>query len=307
MAVFTDAGSFAQKKPNAGYAAGSPRASVPELSRPERVSHVTAITHTIEAEIIPRLLLISNDDRADPGTALARRASGPANRRSICEADVALFADSTLTRSVRECILLADLIHRQGVPLGALFLHLLAPAARRLGDIWMEDLCSFMDVTIALGTVQQVFRHFSQNFLSEGFDPQPLEAVLVPAPGEQHTFGLFVLETFLTRAGWRVSALPTYDAGAMRALLSSGAVPLVCFSASDERHLDALSREITSIKLAARKQAPLVMVGGVAFHDRPELVAAVGAEATARDAAEAVTIARSLVAQGVRNLPLRTN
>lgn len=74
------------------------------------------------------------------------------------------------------------------MPVESLYLDLLAPAARHLGELWCADACDFASVTLALGRLQKVMHQLSPAF--EG-DVQHREhgrrALLVPVPGEQHT------------------------------------------------------------------------------------------------------------------------
>ncbi|NJK90043.1 MAG: cobalamin B12-binding domain-containing protein [Myxococcales bacterium] len=91
-----------------------------------------------------------------------------------------------------------------------IFLDLLAPVARLLGDLWLIDLCTFTDVTIGLSRLQQLVRELAPAF-EDGHDLRGFghRALLAPAPGEQHTFGMHLVEEFLRRAGWDVGCVPS--------------------------------------------------------------------------------------------------
>ena len=73
------------------------------------------------------------------------------------------------------------------MPLELLFLRLLAPAARRLGELWEGDLCTFTDVTIGLSHLQQVLRELSPVF-EEELETRLSDAVRRLAPGGIVTF-----------------------------------------------------------------------------------------------------------------------
>ena len=51
--------------------------------------------------------------------------------------------------------------------------------------------------------LQQLLRELSAAFEAETL-PRLRSAVLVTAPGDQHTFGVFILQEFFRRAGWDV-------------------------------------------------------------------------------------------------------
>lgn len=265
----------------------SSRPSSEDLDRPARVSHMKALARTIEGEIIPRLLLVYSG-----GELRDERDFGG---RVIVEDDVAFFADMVLLHGPAECIAHAESILDGGASIGSLFLDLLAPSARRLGVLWTEDLRSFTDVTIGLGILQQVFRHFCPTFEGGAVARPARHAFLVPAPGEQHTFGLFVLETFLHRAGWRVDALPSFDLAEVVGFLRTTPVNLVCISANCDRFLAGTKSAIASMREASMNRQVVIMAGGTPFNALPDLVREVGADATACDAKGLVEHADMLV------------
>ena len=86
-----------------------------------------------------------------------------------------------------------------------MLLDLLAPSARLMGEMWTADQVSFVDVTLGLSRIQQLLRQLRN--MTDGSAVSAVNkgrALLVPAPGEQHTFGLRVVEEFLLRDGWEV-------------------------------------------------------------------------------------------------------
>ena len=70
-------------------------------------------------------------------------------------------------------------------------LDLIAPAARMLGDGWVDDTRTFTDVTFGLGILQQVVHTFGPTLAPQ--DGNRGSVVLVAAPSEQHTLGVHVL------------------------------------------------------------------------------------------------------------------
>jgi methanogenic corrinoid protein MtbC1 len=74
---------------------------------------------------------------------------------------------------------------------------------------------------------------------------------------------------------------------------------VVGFSIGSERFLPDLAKIIRRVRRASRNRCIGVMVGGPLFHDRPEMVARVGADASAADASSAIAIATDLVTMRV--------
>jgi methanogenic corrinoid protein MtbC1 len=248
----------------------------------------TLLTRTIEQEIVPRLVLARNA-LPDHGTAAA--VPPPEPQDAVDLARLVMAADPT------EAAAFVEAIHSRGTPLDSVLLDVLAPTARRLGELWTEDLCDFAQVTMGLWRLHQLMRT-----LSAGIDHPTLyrendrQALLVPVPGEQHTFGLAMVADFFRRAGWTVWSEPLASSNDLVGIVRSEWFALVGFSVSSASRLDVLAASIRRVRRASRNPAVNIMVGGPAFIDHPELVALVGADATAVDGRQAALQAEALLA-----------
>jgi MerR family transcriptional regulator, light-induced transcriptional regulator len=247
----------------------------------EAESRVARLTRTIEAEIIPRLLLANSQG---PSRAIAARGS-----RSITDADIATLVQIVLEQDTMSAVRHFEQLEADGVPRETLFLELLAPAARRLGDAWMDDTLSFAAVTIALAGLQQTRRHLSPQFEDRvGLRPHGRQVLLFNGPGEQHSFGLFMVEAFFRRTAWDVantSGMPVPDIASM---LRNNWFDVVGISKSTDILLDDLASDINRLRRASRNKDLTILVGGPVFNAKPELVIQVGADATGVDARQAV-------------------
>lgn len=245
------------------------------------------LSRIVEGEIIPRLMLVSRVDRAPGGEIVLL---GPETTER--------FALYTLSAGHDSLLAIVGTLLQQGVTLEAIYLDLLAPAARRLGDFWNEDRVSFGDVTIALGRLQHVVRelslHPSQDVAPMG---QGRAALFAPAPGEQHTFGLVIIEEFFRRSGWRTWTELSGSVDEIVAAVQAHRFDLFGMTCSSDERLDQIAPMIMSMRRASRNRDITVMVGGRLFVDRPELVAVVGADAMATDARSAVLEAEGAVRQ----------
>ncbi len=244
-------------------------------------SRVDRLTRTIEAEIIPRLLL-ANSHASVPVAAIS---SG----RQIESADVANLVAAVLEQDISHAVRLFDQLESEGVPREQLFLELLTPAARRLGDAWLDDTLSFAAVTIGLAGLQQVLRHLSPQFESRvGMRPHGRQALLLMAPGEQHSFGLFMVEAFFRRTAWDVANASTLPISDVVSMVRKNWVDVVGISKSSDALLGDLASDIRALRRASRNRDLTILVGGPAFLERPERVIQVGADATGADARQAV-------------------
>ena len=188
-------------------------------------------------------------------------------------------------------------LRADGVALSALYLDLLAPAARRLGEMGEEDECSFTDVTIGVCRMHQVLLEFSRCFDAVGIDSRSSgnNALIVPVPGEQHTFGLFMVMEFMRRANWNCYSGQPANAQEFEKLVATRDFDLIGISVGASDHIERARHLIADLRTAARNRDAIVMVGGQAFFDDPNLATKIGADAFAADGREAVRQAETLI------------
>jgi methylmalonyl-CoA mutase cobalamin-binding subunit len=119
--------------------------------------------------------------------------------------------------------------------------------------------------------------------------------LLLPAPGEQHMFGLSVVAEFFRRAGWDVRggvADPDFDP---LAALRAEWVDVIGVSVACQSHLVDLEPWIARLRRTSRNRGIGVMVGGPAIAGREALVPEMGADATAPDGRSAPAVAEKLL------------
>ena len=248
------------------------------------------LAKAVEYEIIPRLMLAHRVPK--------ECAEHPVNsHQRVTPEDVALFAELVLheeDRVVRDCVIS---LRNRGVPVEAIFLDLLAPVARHLGEMWDRDLCSFTEVTMGLGRLQKVLRENSTAFGPFETSHQRGEArriLLMPCPGEHHTFGLSVVAEFFHRAGWDVvtSFLAT-DAAAV--MVKQERYDVVGFSLGSVAGSDRLGAAIRQVREVSLNTQISVICGGPAFDVQPEIGAKVGADAIIANGSQAPELAEKLI------------
>jgi methanogenic corrinoid protein MtbC1 len=256
---------------------------------PSADHQLARLVRAIESEIVPRLVL-------------ARRAAQPqapaASARVVpTAADVARLTEIVLESDADAAYAHVDALRARGAALETLFLELLSPAARRLGELWCEDACDFTQVTVGLWRLHQVLRRSSPPAPDDP-DGRNVDrrALLVPMPGEQHSFGAAMVAEFFRQSGWNVWSGPLASSDDLFALARRDWFAVVGISVSGETMLGSVSALVRGVRRASRNRAVGVMVGGQIFNAQPDLVARVGADATAVDGRRAVTQAESLLA-----------
>ena len=272
----------AQGAANGSYA-GRHEAS-PELNGSDHT--VALLAQAIQHEIIPRLMLAHRTPiECDLPPEVAKVA--------VSAEEVAAFGQLILKRGEDQALACITRMRAAGAPIEAIYLDLLAPVARYLGELWEEDLCDFTDVTLGLGHLQKMLRDLnkeaeqSRNLKSNG-----LSILLVPTPGEQHTFGLAMVAELFRKQGWDVLGGP-YDLGdSPQALTGHRAFDVVGFSLATLTNLDNLRKTIAEVRKASKNKGVCIMVGGPLFTAHPEYVTTVGADLVAGDAQEAPSMVR---------------
>ena len=252
---------------------------------------ISSLAGAIEDAVIPRLLLNRRACFLE-----ARSDVAPVSHAS--EQCVDALVQLLLTGDVDAAYAYIDEVRlRGGVPLPAIFLELLAPAARSLGTLWEEDRVSFADVTVALCRLHDVMRNLGAGQAPQVDAPpsQGRRALLLPVPGEQHTFGLLMVADFFRRAGWDVSSECVTSVSEVVNLVRREWFTIVGFSVGCETRLEGLPALIHRVRRAARNRSVGVMLGGSLVVANPELGVQVGADAWAADARQAVVQADNLV------------
>lgn len=168
--------------------------------------------------------------------------------------------------------------------------RLFVDAARRLGELWLADECTFLDVTIATQRLGSALVDLETRAPSPPMPAAAGQVLLCPMPGDQHGFGLSVLGYFLRRAGWDVAAPVMNTATAIEAEVAARGYDIVGLSIGHERAVPNVADLIRRIRARSVNPAILVAVGGPMVNQHPEQSARFGADLWAEDAAAFVKV-----------------
>lgn len=215
------------------------------------------------------------------------------------ERTVRNFTLAVLEVDEKAAIDFIDQLRAAGASVEALYLGLFSASARLLGKYWETDRCPFAEVTLGLWRLHRLVHDIGPEFRKDKpRETRFLQALLATAPGEDHSFGLVLVSEWFRRAGWNVLSGPVDTHKDVARIVSADFLAIVGFSASADTNLDRLTASIAVVRRKSRNPAVGVMVGGALFIEHPELVAQVGADATAVDAAEALAKAQHFVVSG---------
>jgi len=239
----------------------------------------------VEAEVIPRLRLAHRIP--DAGGA------GPVPTGH----DVAALSRLLLTHDIAAASAFVEALRQDGVTVERVFLDLLAPTARHLGNFWAEDVCDFATVTIGMVHLRRLARDHTLDFLRDRqLRLANRRILLAPLPGGQHMFGVQMLAEFFRRAGWDVHCTCFAKASDLRRVVRRDVFHVIGLSAGHTDQIDSLAGLIRALRRDSPNRRLGVMIGGPLILERPEQVALVGADATAVDARQAPLQAERLLA-----------
>jgi len=239
-----------------------------------------SLASLIEAEVLPRLLLahgLGRRDDAERSEAAAQTGIDPSAFARACLTHTAAELMSAVERA------LGARYERQSV-----LLETLGPAAAALGEMWERDECSFTDVTLGIGRLHEVMRRLRGRGSVEGRADRSI--FLAPTPGEQHTFGLVIVEDFFMQAGWRVDCEIGPSADDICEAVACEKYDVAGFTLSKESQSPSLQDVVRGVRERSANPGITILVGGRVFADEPKLAEFVGADVAASDAGQAVRI-----------------
>lgn len=259
-------------------------------------SEMANLSQTIEGEIIPRLMVMF-----DSATRRSSSASSASSQRAVPEppytGDTEEFVGLLLHHPIDVATRYVTVLMDDGAQLKNIYLDLLAPAARHLGVMWEEDDCNFAEVTVGVARMHQLLHMFSPCFCAhQSTDPDnEHSALIVPMPGEKHTFGHLMVVEFFRSEGWTVwSGSPDTEDEILQ-LVSEQSFSIVGVSIAADRHLDRLKPLIHNIRKRSISEDIKILLGGRAFLESHRDPKEFGADGSASDGEEAVQVANGIV------------
>ena len=263
----------------------SPRGS----RRRAEQAHTRDLVDIVEHQMIPRLMLAHSRER--PATIVEERAP-------ITPDDAESFAVNLLEWEADRALLEVEALMSAGQDIRSIFLDLLAPAARKLGVLWEEDECDFVEVTMGLWRLQEVMRAIaSRTPPVERAMQAPARALFSAIPGDQHGFGALMIDEVFARAGWESEALIDPQRRELLSVISRKPFDLVGLTVTNDCPSSALQSLIRAIRTVSSNPQTCIMIGARMVNANPNIAGEVGADGTANDAFAALELAEQMVAK----------
>lgn len=177
-----------------------------------------------------------------------------------------------------------------GLDIRTIYLDVLQPALRMIGQLWQENALTVAEEHLATAITQSaMLRVYADLRMPEADGPILIAAC---ADTERHEIGLRMLCDFLDVRGWETVFLgASVPAEGLIEMVRQRAPDAIALSASILPHLPQVRSTISQIREAVgEERQPTIIVGGRPFLERPHLAETMGADLTASDAWEAADL-----------------
>lgn len=200
---------------------------------------------------------------------------------------LAPYLDAIVAGNRREAFGVVDRALDEGMDLRALYLEIFQPALREIGKLWQQNRITVADEHLATAITQAAMARLYDRLFAAAAGEGPL-LVAACADTERHEVGLRMICDILEMEGWDTvflgATVPVED---LVEMVLARRPDVVALSASIAPHLPRVREAIRAIREATPGGGPVIAVGGRPFLDDPRLAEQVGADLTAKDAAEA--------------------
>jgi MerR family transcriptional regulator, light-induced transcriptional regulator len=249
----------------------------------------------LENLVIPKLIAGCNNTRHSSRSATLKAAERP-RQRSISAVDVIEFTRLCVSEDAPSLLDFVERFLSTGSSVETIYIELLAPSARKLGEYWEADSEDFVGVTMGLWRIQEVLRELTLRVPPVARAGTGMRSALFSTmPGEQHSFGTLMVAECFERAGWQADVLIEPSQSELTGKFARHHYDLIGLTVSRDCSSAALSGVVAAIRAVSSNPHVKVLVGGRAINEQPELAGDCGADGTAIDASSAVMLADRLV------------
>ncbi len=254
------------------------------------------LSRLLENLVIPKLIANRENRNGFLDLNTLSHTASVSRTRAITDADVEEFTRLSIDGEAHVLLDFVDHCLETGSSVETIYVELLAPAARRLGEYWEEDSQDFVGVTMGLWRIQEILRELTLRIPPKSRHGHGQRSALFsPMPGEQHSFGTLMVGECFQRAGWDSDVLIEPTQSELNGKLAKRHYDLIGLTVSCDCSTGSLGRMVKTIKAVSSNPNILILIGGRVINEQPELVGECGADATAIDAPSAVAVADHMI------------
>ncbi|MEX0339597.1 MAG: B12-binding domain-containing protein [Arenibacterium sp.] len=177
-----------------------------------------------------------------------------------------------------------------GVTSKEIYEHYVPDAARRLGQLWVEDRASFVDVTVGAGRLQSLYRDQAEqgerNWLDRSI-PLGQSILMIIPEGEDHSLGAFVAANQFRRHGIWVRMAIGLNLDELVQLVQNGRFSMLGVTAATLKTLPQVTQMIDHLRSHIKK-CPPITVGGLVVSNHDDVASRTGADVAATTVREAI-------------------
>ncbi|MBC9783113.1 cobalamin B12-binding domain-containing protein [Heliobacterium chlorum] len=183
---------------------------------------------------------------------------------------------------------------QSGISVRDIYLHVFQRSQYEIGRLWQMNHINVAQEHYCSAATQMIMAQLYPYIFSGKKNGYRLVATCVS--GELHEIGIRMITDLLEMDGW-----DTYFLGAstpadnILQALQEQAAHVLAVSATMTFHVRMVAELIQKVRSSELGKTLKIMVGGYPFNVEPELWQKVGADAFARDAKEAVSVAKALI------------
>jgi methanogenic corrinoid protein MtbC1 len=249
----------------------------------------SSILSIIEAQIIPRLL---KAERIDP----LRLSLVPNSRAMPTAPELDAFVKCCVSADPMAAQAFVAQLMDEGLDTENVFMALITPAARYLGEQWESDRMDFTQVTHGLVRLHAIAHELGFEYKDGPLVRGEVKRVMIAsAPGSEHILGPTIVAEFFRKDGWQVVVEVSPSVKELAQAVSNEWFDAVGISVSIEQQIQGLEALVQQIKTASRNPRLTVILGGPIFTLHSFEAAQFGAGGICTDAREAAALAFSLL------------
>ncbi|APE45708.1 hypothetical protein BOO69_19335 (plasmid) [Sulfitobacter alexandrii] len=214
-----------------------------------------------------------------------RRLAQQTPRRAFDRADIDSFGAALVEGSSAHAYQMVEKHHAKGASVQDIYLGLLSPAAKLLGEKWVSDELTFAEVTIGTGRIYAIMR--SLRFTLEPGDlPPSKSAFFASVPDETHTLGVKMAADLFRQKGWHIDVEAGLDHDALLERIIASRQRLVGISAGGQHALPALARLILALRVSV--PGVRILVSGNIVDEARDSIRLMQVDAMTSDLKEAI-------------------
>ena len=177
-----------------------------------------------------------------------------------------------------------------GVTTEQVFQVFVPAVAQRIGELWVQDKATFVQVTVAASRLQALFRNERQpppgKWLGRTV-PLGQSVLMVLPESEDHTLGAFVAADQFRRHGLWVRMAIRLKPQELVCVVKEGCFSMLVMSLASQKSVDG-AEELINFLRSAMDHCPPIVIGGRYVLEEDDVEARTGADFAVRSVREAI-------------------